>query len=192
MQARDDLYTSFMLDHASGALNVELMLAGELHARLNERGKQAEELWASVGGAMLELIDDRPASGTAARGHRSGLRAAGRAPAIDELADELCGSLDHIRWRPAIFGFDIPARRQNRVGRLMRLRPGRSVPAHGHDRFEATVILSGAFGDGHGVYGRGDIVFSTPGLRHKPEAASDEGCICYVARATERTKTWRG
>ena len=191
MQARDDLYTAFMLDHASGALNAELMLAGELHARLSDGGVQAERLWASVGGALLEAIADAPEPEKRARSRSV---RAGRWPAapIEALADELSGPLDHIHWRPAIFGFETPRGRRPRLGRLMRLRPGRAVPAHGHDRFEATVILSGAFCDGHGAYGRGDIVFSTPGLRHKPEAASNEGCICYVARATERTRTWHG
>jgi anti-sigma factor ChrR (cupin superfamily) len=176
-----DIYAAFMLDHATGALASELQLAGDLHVRLNQAGSEATDLWAIVGGVLLE--DVAPEEGRT----RRTLSQSGRD--TQALADGLIGGSERLNWRRGLFGFDT-AHLSPRLGRLLRMAPGKSVVEHGHNRLEATVILEGALDDGHAIYEVGDILFSWPGMRHKPRAVGEEQCVCYVGREKVRKKQW--
>jgi len=61
---------------------------------------------------------------------------------------------------------------------LMRIEPGRGVPDHDHADDELTLILTGAYHDGHHHYRPGDISLARPGFSHTPSA--DPGEVCYV------------
>jgi putative transcriptional regulator len=66
-------------------------------------------------------------------------------------------------------------------GGLLLAQPGRSLPRHGHSGLELTCILSGAFADGSGAYGAGDL--SEPATDHDkpPVVIGAEPCLCVVA-----------
>ncbi len=176
-----DIYAVFMLDHATGALDSELQLAGDLHVLLNGGGASVTDLWSIVGGVLLEDVsaDTGPRAEAARRRKHDTVSVARR------LIDES----DALAWRRGLFGFDT-AHLSPRLGRLLRMAPGKSVIEHGHRQFEATVILQGALEDGHGAYGAGDILFSWPGMRHKPRAVGSQDCVCYVGREKKRKKQW--
>jgi putative transcriptional regulator len=55
------------------------------------------------------------------------------------------------------------------------------VPEHGHGGEEVTLILSGAYRDHMGRFGRGDVADLDEDIEHKPVAEDGEDCICLVA-----------
>lgn len=63
---------------------------------------------------------------------------------------------------------------------LIRLEPGHGVPRHTHDGREFTLVLCGAFHDGHARYGRGDMSVADPELTHRPVAEAGEVCIALA------------
>ena len=53
-----------------------------------------------------------------------------------------------------------------------------SEPSHDHEAEEYTLVLTGAFHDGHARFGPGDINVGLPGFRHEPKAQA--GQVCYA------------
>jgi len=89
---------------------------------------------------------------------------------------------DRIAWRRLGGGVEefvlpIPAT-EGFTTRLLRIAAGRTIPSHSHDGDELTLVLSGAFRDEHGRYGRGDIAVGDPSIEHRPVADPEGTCIC--------------
>lgn len=63
---------------------------------------------------------------------------------------------------------------------LLRLDPGRSIPQHGHDDDEYTLVISGSFQDENGIYERGDVCTAGAGRVHRPVVLGDEPCVCFA------------
>jgi putative transcriptional regulator len=61
---------------------------------------------------------------------------------------------------------------------LMRIEPGFGAADHDHDGDELTLILTGAYHDGHAYYGPGDVSVARAGFSHSPVA--EPGDICFV------------
>lgn len=61
---------------------------------------------------------------------------------------------------------------------LLRIEPGAGVANHDHEGEEFTLVLTGAFNDGHATYGPGDINVGLPGFKHEPKALP--GDVCYA------------
>jgi putative transcriptional regulator len=61
---------------------------------------------------------------------------------------------------------------------LMRIEPGFGAAQHDHDGDELTLILTGAYHDGHAHYGPGDLSLARAGFSHSPVA--EPGDICFV------------
>lgn len=66
---------------------------------------------------------------------------------------------------------------------LLRIQPGHGAPTHTHEGDEYTLVLEGAFHDGHALYGAGDISIATPDLTHRPIA--EPGPVCYAFAVSE-------
>jgi putative transcriptional regulator len=66
---------------------------------------------------------------------------------------------------------------------LMRIEPGVGVFGHDHAGDEVTLILTGAYNDGHARFGPGDVSLARPGLVHAPRA--EPGAVCYVLAASD-------
>ena len=144
---------------------------------LSGEGAESAWLWSVIGGALL---DQAPVAAPAAP--RKGARR--KADMAVESASELLAMADNsLNWKRGISGISY-ANCGTRGAKFMKLQPGQSAPAHGHGSLEATVVIQGQFSDGHGVYKRGDLVLGEPGIRHKPAAAGDEVCICFVAETS--------
>jgi anti-sigma factor ChrR (cupin superfamily) len=164
---RNDLYAAFMLDHAAGTLAPAQALAGDLHVLLSAAGAEAGFIWEAAG-AALRAERGRHTEGRQVRKHR--------ASALDVLDQAETAA----HWRKGALGIaaatvGVPG------GRLMRLEPGETVPAHGHASLEATVVIQGGLRDEVGYYETGDLMLAGPGLSHRPAATGDVPCICYVA-----------
>jgi len=65
---------------------------------------------------------------------------------------------------------------------LMRIQPGFGAAEHDHAAEELTLILTGAYHDGHDRYAAGDLTVARPGFSHTPVA--EPGEICYVLAVT--------
>ena len=63
---------------------------------------------------------------------------------------------------------------------LLRAQPGVSIPHHGHNGSELTLVLKGSFWDGETQYCPGDLEEAHPGVEH--DIRIDEGgeCICLA------------
>lgn len=92
-----------------------------------------------------------------------------------------CG-LEDVSWK-----FVVPGVRECRladVGRgtasLLRVKAGRRLPQHTHEGSEVTLVLTGAFADPHGRYGRGDIAIADGSVDHSPRVDESEDCICFA------------
>ena len=164
---RSDVYHAFMLDHVAGTLSSDMAVAAQLHILLNSEAVSIRDVWSA---AQHALSAGRP---TAPDAH----------DVLPEALELACGDFETAPWKRGLSGVHYAKRGTGR-GKLMRLDPGQTAPGHNHSALEATVVLKGAFEDGHGVYNRGDLVLAAPGTHHRPAAHGDEMCICFVAQET--------
>ena len=120
---------------------------------------------------------------------------AGGPPAAAAAArslDELMGLPDAVR--EAAFGAILAGKRFGFAGfgirrlpiptdgpgkvDLLRIEPGGGVACHDHEGEEFTLVLTGAFDDGHDTFYPGDINVGLPGFKHEPKALPGE--VCYA------------
>ena len=64
--------------------------------------------------------------------------------------------------------------------RLLRIAPGTTVPEHGHQGSELTLVLQGGFSDLNGHYVRGDVSIADGSVIHTPVADQDGPCVCLA------------
>jgi putative transcriptional regulator len=99
------------------------------------------------------------------------------------LRDYAGGDVDALRWRRLGRGpFHIPLikSQSGEVARLLKIPAGQSVPEHGHNGIELTLVLSGSFADKTSRFGRGDLETADPELVHQPIVEASEDCICLA------------
>lgn len=138
-------------------------------------GGAAETALARI--AALEAIDDRARS--AARGAGKGLGEVLTLP--DPLREAVFEAIGAGRkWR--FLGFGIRGLKLAVDGEgeteLLRIEPGHGVAPHDHDGEEYTLVVTGAFHDGHQRFGPGDVNIAQPGFVHAPIAENDG--VCYA------------
>ena len=63
---------------------------------------------------------------------------------------------------------------------LVRIEPGKAIPAHAHDGTEYTLVLTGAFRDERGVFAQGDLAINDARHTHRPVAEPGETCIALI------------
>lgn len=73
---------------------------------------------------------------------------------------------------------------------LMRVEPGFGAAEHDHGGEELTLIVTGAYDDGHGRYQAGDLSVARPGFAHAPKAEM-EG-VCYLLAVTYGPPKFQG
>jgi len=173
---RDDTYAAFMMDHAAGNHPESLALAADLHMMLSPAAARAAFAWSIIGGALLESEESEAVAEQPEpeRRYRKSQRTGAGAGAILDAAGQ------DVAWKHSLIGVPyhpvgVPG------GKLMKLSPGQSVPRHAHTAIEATVVIQGELRDEFGYYRKGDLMLGEPGMHHKPVAAGEDTCICYVA-----------
>ncbi len=112
-------------------------------------------------------------------------------PALSEglpeaLGRVIGGGLDAIKWRRMVGGAEdrrIMFRGRGGVHslRMLRARPGMSLPEHAHVGTELTLVLSGALRDGGRVFGPGDVTDMDDEGTHNPVVDGHETCVCVIA-----------
>ena len=168
-----DTYHAFMLDYATGNLSASMSLAATLHRLMTEEGDEIARTWEAVRDNINPAREDH-------------LEALFR---MEDIAIEIINTdYDEVSWRKGLSGAQFCKLPEN-SGSLMRLQPGDRVLAHGHSALEAMIVLEGQLEDGRDTFDAGDLVLATPGERHRPAAAGNKACTCFVARAD--TPFWR-
>jgi putative transcriptional regulator len=126
-------------------------------------------------------------------------RAAQAGPGHAEIArlpspvrEAALAALKHDRWR---FG-GLGVRRlpllagPGSQAELMRIMPGHGAAEHDHAADELTLVLTGAYDDGHARYAAGDVSLARPGFAHTPTA--EPGEVCYVLAVTYGPPKFQG
>ena len=98
------------------------------------------------------------------------------------LAGYLETSVDTTKWKSSINNIkykDIVFQDKNISGKLLEIPANKSMPKHGHEALEATLVLHGGYSDEKGDYNKGDLVVASSDEVHSPVSAGS-GCICLV------------
>jgi putative transcriptional regulator len=190
----DDL----LLAHAAGRLPEPVGLVVATHLALSPTRQAIFREYEALGGAMLDdlspaelsagafdrlmarldedqepSLDDAPPTGSAEAGD----------PDVPmPLRSYLHGRLAELPWKHygSVSEAQLPLDESVYRTRLIVLRAGKAVPKHTHDGQEITVVLKGAFHDGIGRYGRGDIAIADAHVDHQPMAEPGEDCLCLT------------
>lgn len=181
-------YSAGTLDEASGLL-VATHLALCPHCRA--RNIAADLL----GGYLLDSIEPAPVSPTMRDAVLSRVRnevssdpAKPSSPASsnvipDPLRTYLGGDVDDLQWKwlaPRVQQVPVPTIDQRSQARLLRFQSGLTVPSHGHNGRELTLVLTGSLCDRDTVLYRGDIAETDERTEHQPFAGPGEDCICLA------------
>lgn len=96
------------------------------------------------------------------------------------------------RWRSMGFGARQCVLHQGPEGvaRLLFIPPGRTVPEHGHNGLELTLVLQGSYSDETGTFGVGDFEAAGGELDHTPVTGPGAPCICLAV--TDAPLRFRG
>ncbi len=195
MILHDNQYAAFMMDFASGNLSTGERLAAHLHFTLSGSGALSRRVLDSVGGSLLEAAGEQKLSREFLSDAPFGVD--GEADGDDDdvmsraVAHYANSDLTKLKWRRSLLGM-LERQTEFETASLLRLDPGQKAPRHGHGKSDVTVVLCGAFADEFGVYEKGALAFSYPGLKHQPEAIGDETCICLLASPDGRPLTGVG
>lgn len=189
------LEEGYLLDHAAGTGPRAVQLLAECQAVLNrEAAVRVSAAEASFGAllaglppaslspsslsAVLERTRDvEPAADAGLVG------APNRLPRVlsPYLERSGTGALDWSRRLGGIREITLDAVSDETVeASLVRLMPGGGIPDHDHGGEELTLVLEGAFHDGHALYQAGDLCSARPGLRHRPAVQGNAPCICLT------------
>lgn len=74
--------------------------------------------------------------------------------------------------------------------RLLRIEPGYGAPNHDHTGTEYTLVVQGAFYDGTGRFGPGDLSIKRAGQIHHPVA--EVGAVCFALSVEEGEVAFTG
>lgn len=101
----------------------------------------------------------------------------------EPLRSYVGGDVDQLPWKRLGFGASqllVPLGEDGVTARLLCIPAGQPVPTHSHGGLELTLVMSGAFSDDTGHYGRGDLQEADHQLEHQPRADADADCICLA------------
>jgi putative transcriptional regulator len=121
--------------------------------------------------------------------HRAALAAKAAGQGLTEILglpspvrDAALNALEHSGWKFGGRGLKRLALAEPTVDgvyiELLRIMPGSGSPRHDHEGDEVTLVLCGAYHDGHQRYGAGDIAVAHRGLVHQPVA--EAGQVCFA------------
>lgn len=171
---------------AAGRLDPALALVLETRAALtgDDRLARAE----AAAGALFEAEQAAAISAGARAAVLARLGAQESAPAAAQPAPPLPAPLARAvaasggRWRfkaPGMRALALDTGGRARA-ELLRIAPGHGAPMHTHRGAELTLVLHGAYHDGHRRYGPGDLSIAGPELRHRPVAETGEACYALA------------
>ncbi len=183
----DELLTAY----AAGLLAEPLVLLAETHLAMCGPCREREGELRIVGGAVLETAPSESVGADlrarvlaaidgATAPARPCARDVGDVP--EPLARYVGPRFDDLKWRARgpVSEIRLMPEQEGWVTRLLKIRPGATMPDHTHEGLEATLVIRGAFSDCTGRYGPGDVALVQGDLDHSPVAEDDDTCICLA------------
>lgn len=195
-----DTIDSLLARYVAGTLPEPARVLVESHMEMNARSRRfVSELEALAGEALFDIApveltdrDDMLEAIFASRDAEASIPiqvAARKADADRPLAglptalrNFIGYEIDSIPWRskmPGLREFDL-GEFDGCHASMFWLRPGRPIPAHTHGGCEISLVLQGAFSDGIGRYGPGDISVADEDVDHRPVAENIGPCIGFA------------
>lgn len=195
-----------LLRFASGDLDEAFAVVVASHLAMCGQCRQAARMAEEIGGHLLELGEPAALSGGAVDRVMAMLESGGETirrrqpqPAGDgdvpvPLRRFVGPRLEDIHWT-----FVAPGVRKHTISPpsekasslyMLNIAAGKAVPEHGHGGEEITLILSGAYRDELGRFGRGDVADLDEQVEHQPQVEPGAPCICLVA--TEAPTRFKG
>jgi putative transcriptional regulator len=99
-----------------------------------------------------------------------------------EITRVLNGEAKSLQWKSVAPGIQqIKLECQDNNLSLLKIAPGTSVPLHGHQGSEMSMVIQGSFSDEIGRFRPGDVEDICTGMDHQPITDRSEDCICIVA-----------
>ncbi len=196
IQGQTEAMDQLLAEYSAGALPLPLHVLMASHLELSTRNRGYVDALETALGQDMEMACD----GGDVRHRSERLEAifadaglAPRAPAQKArasrgdilpapLADYLGKPLDEVKWKSKLLGLK-EAQIETVDGveaSLLWVKAGRRMPSHTHEGSEITLVLSGAFSDMHGHYGRGDVAVADAEIDHRPMIDPSADCICFV------------
>ena len=201
MKANHHPQDDLLLSYAAGSLSESWSLAVASHLSLCSECRKTLELAETVGGVLLEDIPNQQLTSTtlesvfaridqpdiegAAENSKTRLK-----PSVDGgsifptvLQKYIGDSVENVPWKSIGLGIRqhlIETPDDNGSVRLLRIKAGKTVPNHGHQGRELTLVLSGSYHDGVSTYGAGDMQDVDEETVHKPIVDDGPDCICLV------------
>jgi putative transcriptional regulator len=185
-----------LLRHAAGQLGAGLRLVVDVHLESCPLCRERVRLFEAAGGALLESLAPAPVSPALIEKVFTRIdsgsvepprRPAPRRPSVDGFAlPAPMSDCAIVPWRfvhPKLrwARVTVPGAPRERVI-LLKIAAGFSAPEHGHRGLELTQVLYGAFSDGRGLYGPGDLVEADDDVEHhEPRVTADGDCLCLAA-----------
>ena len=199
MDAEIGVATSLAALRRVGEANVAVRLLARTATQIRAGADFAQLTLDPLGGALMEdeapvALDERALTRAEAMiddAEAADRRAARQAHAGGPHARELLGLPDPVRdaalralsRRGWSFG-GLGIRRLplvaggGAIAELVRVEPGRGAAEHDHTADELTLVLTGAYNDGHARYAPGEISHAGPGFLHAPRAELED--LCYL------------
>lgn len=201
---------STLMSYAAGTLDEAFAVVVSCHLELCASCRSSYEALEAIGGAELESVEvtsvDEGAFGRVLEKisasdvltdesvkNASPTKASPNQP-FNALSGYMVGDLHDVSWKrvgPGVWQHPIGLSKDaNSSLRLLRIAPGKSVPDHGHNGQEITMIIGGAYKDEIGYFGPGDVADLDEHIEHQPFVVSQEDCICLAA--TEAPTRFKG
>ncbi|MEA3534890.1 ChrR family anti-sigma-E factor [Rhizobium sp. CC-YZS058] len=187
-----DTVDALLAHYAAGMLPEPVRVLIEAHLEIKPDNRPVVAKYEAAGGDMLDRVEPAALSNRDAL-----LRQILEAPPLtidlprappskgavlpQAIRDFVGRDLDDLAWKTKL-----PGLKEHVIGKMdgcevgfFWIRPGRAVPAHTHEGFELSLVLTGAFNDARGRFARGDISVADDGLDHRPVAEEGEPCIVF-------------
>lgn len=187
--------TELLVDYASGALSEGPALAVATHLALCESCRALAARLDAVGGSLIdglmptalgpgalesavERLDCQEQPLKAVTSVDDDTRRLVPAP----LRGYLGRPISALSWRSvgtSVYEARLTALAGSFRASLLRIKPGRVIPKHGHAAEEYTVVLAGGYTDAGARYTVGDFHFADETLQHSPVADPGTECLCF-------------
>lgn len=188
-QTHPDWLCELLAGYAAGTLSRPLhtLVAGQLELSPAHRTFVAQ--LEATRGAQLQGQEPAPLVSRDARLQdifASACPAPSMVPASSICPHSIEAYLGHswqdVRWRrlmPGIKEYRIQENEGLAVS-MVWTSAGMSIPDHGHDGDEYTLVLTGGFTDNSGAYSRGDISYVDSAFSHNPVIMNDSDCVAFI------------
>ena len=188
----------FLLDYATGSLEESWSLAIATHLALCPQCRATLSQIEAIGGNFLDAFSPASSSNNDSfdfdsvfdlefdNQDKDKTDSQDIQPVLafpEPLRSYLNSNLNEIKWKRLglkISQHLIETKDNLITARILRIPAGTTVPDHSHDGTEMTLVLSGAYSDQTGRYGKGDLQIADEETRHQPCAELGSECICLV------------